>query len=608
MRGTLFSKLLFATIFLLICIQTVNGSALVVNSQDWRDVYLGLHYANLKEFTEIYFLTSFTDAEVVASLIGDQKNQQVVIIESGDEPYIREYARFLELKGFNSLRSITSDDPYFLQFDLANELSTNKYVVVSGKHGYDAISVAPYAYSKNHWVFFVDSTEYSEVKSFLEERSEETLLYGKLGRKVLAEFSELDAEVINNGNRFLDNQELSLRIMPKGERKLVLISSGSLIESELMSGKEGTCPVVLYSNAQDITEFLLSNDVKLTQINGMSLAAGERIREVSNKEIGVLVKYAMTYRGIADLPGLRALRIFPVPTPEAKLEIDSIHYDKERETLFVKYTNKGNAQAFFSSRVSVVSSSIGEVEALLDDYVHSLHPAESFLAGYPVNVTLNNEEDYTAYIHCLYGEELTGMNKYVTQEGRELPPYKIGIDFVKLVDYSKAEVEAVDFVVADYSFVVKVKNVGEKTAYVDTEIFNFEVEGVNHTFSYDNKPGFAGAKKIAPGESKLLVIETDLLETDFEDNEEVSLALYSGQKKEWMIEKTVVSAPVHLSFEKVMVTGFMSFISSWWWLIIGVFVLIVIFLIKRKKEKEREEVRTVLEERSENLFNFLGKR
>lgn len=608
MDSSLGVRLLLITLVCVLLIPLVSGKALVVNSKDWRDVYLGLHYADLEGYNQTYFLMSFTDAEIVARLIQGEKTGEVTIIESVGQPQIRSYGRFLELRGFKNVKTIRSTSPYDLQLELADKLGSEKFIIVRSDYGYDAISVAPYAYANKYWVLFVNKDNYKKVSSFVRSRPSKLMLYGDLGRRIHSGFSDMKPRIIDNGDKFKDNKQIVTLFIKQKKPKMALLTTGKFIEPELMNGKLGTAPVLFFSTPEDISNFLLKHNIKLLQVNGESLETGRKIREASNKQIGVLVKYAMTYRGIPDMSGLYTLRTFEVPTPVVDIVIESTYYDKDRGLLLVKYTNKGNAQGFFNSRISVVSGLKGEVEVVSDDHVHTLFPGESFLGIYKLNTTLSESEDYKAYIYCLYGEAIGAMNKYVTEKGKQLPPFMSPVEFTTIDDNSKIEVQSVDFDVAAYSFIITVKNVGDTPIFTDAEIFNFKVNNANQTFSYDNSPGFEGAKQVNPGESETLVIDADLVESDFEKNEEVNLDVYFGENKEWMVNHEIVRIPVHLRFEKILLTGLYSFISTFGWLILLIIVILILFITRRRKRKKTEEIKSKVKERAETLFEFLGKK
>lgn len=603
--GTRFLLVVFACMLL---VPLVTGKVLVVNSKDWRDVYLGLHYANLNGYNQTYFLMSFTDSEIVARLLEGEKDGKVTIIESVSQPQIRSYGRFLELRGFKNVETIRSTSPYDLQLELGEKLNAEKFILVRSDYGYDAISIAPYAYVNNYWVLFVNKDNYKKVSSFVRSRPAKLMLYGDLGRRIHSEFSDLKPTIVDNGDKFKDNKQIVTWFVKQRKPKMALLTTGRFIEPELMTGKVGKAPVLFLSTPEDTSTFLLKNNIKLLQINGESLETGRKIREASNKQIGVLVKYAMTYRGIPDMSGLYVIRTFEVPSPVVDIVIESTYYDKERGLLIVKYTNKGNAQGFFNSRISVVSSLRGEVEVALDDHVHSLFPGESFLGIYKLNTTLSENEEYKAYVYCLYGEAIGAMNRYVTEKGKELPPFVSPVEFTTIEDASNIEVESVDFDVAAYSFIITLRNVGDKPVFTDAEIFNFRVNNANQTFSYDNSPGFEGAKLIKPGESAVLMIDADLVESDFDRNEEVNLDVYFGENKEWMINHKVVRIPVHLRFERIILTGLYSFVTTFGWLILIAIILLVLLITRRRKRKKTEEIKGKVKERAENLLEFLGRK
>ena len=107
------------------------------------------------------------------------------------------------------------------------------------------------------------------IYNYLNSRSiNELVLYGQLDREVKDRLSEFDPTVINEGDRFKNNQnivdmyqELHREIHGKPKNQVIL-TNGEFIEQEIMSGVE---PVVFIgrSNVPDQVREYITNSNKI---------------------------------------------------------------------------------------------------------------------------------------------------------------------------------------------------------------------------------------------------------------------------------------------------------------------------------------------------------
>ncbi|MCD6414747.1 MAG: hypothetical protein J7L23_03950 [Candidatus Diapherotrites archaeon] len=65
---------------------------------------------------------------------------------------------------------------------------------------------------------------------------------------------------------------------------------------------------------------------------------------------------------------------------------------------------------------------------------------------------------------------------------------------------------------------------------------------------------------------------------------------------------------MHLQFEKIIITGLYTFLSSFGWVILILLVLLILFIMRRRKKKGIEEIKSKTKERAKGLFEFLGKK
>ena len=563
----------------------VSATTLVINSKDWHDVYTGFEYANFKGFSKVLFFSGPLSTDLVTSQI--PRDQGVVVIESKGASYFKGYSNYLKASGFKDVTEIISSDPYSLNRKFALEVNAKKFIVINDAFGYDAVSVAPYAYLTKAWVVFANKNNVATVYALLKtQNAESVILYGHLNREVYSSLQSFSPEVINNGNRFEDNLAISNKFMEKHPTDSILVTTGEFIEPELMTGADGKSPV-LFTGMNKIysgfTSFLTEHNIKFVTVVGNELIPiGTKIREITNKKVAVFVKFGQGFTGGVRKTGqVYALTVFPLPHYTIHLTVISANYDPKSKALLVKYANSGNMPAYMTSNIHIKSDG-AEVLVVNDAEPVFVEPNQTITVAYNADLSGYITTNLTADFYTLYGEGSNIMDRYILPAGQVAPPLTVKIGFAEVVNRAEVKLVSVVYNKQLKRFLIKIENNGSVNAYVDAQLKGVVVDGVKKDLYYGTP------LRITPGDERTLMIKTDLSEADILDNPDVKVVIPYGEAPDLLIKKitqtlelTVVSGNFITGAFTTKVAG----VSLGMWALIIIVIALAVFFIWRKKKK-----------------------
>ena len=201
-------KLAVPFILFLALLPLAHGLTVIVNSDDWMDVYSGMHYANLEGFTG-KFMTSKRYATVIEGTV--PKTEKIMVIESSKIPFTVNLAGSLRRSGYEAA-TIYASGGRATNIELAKLANVTNYVVIDPSYGYNAISVVPYALLTDSYVLFADRTNIDQVVTFLNNNQvDKLLLYGFLDEGLVEKLAVFSPETISEGNRYKNNIEILRR-------------------------------------------------------------------------------------------------------------------------------------------------------------------------------------------------------------------------------------------------------------------------------------------------------------------------------------------------------------------------------------------------------------
>ena len=96
----------------------------ISNSENWRDVYSSMLFASLNGDSGD-FLASTQHGPVL--LNGIPKNNDIVLLNSNDKPFVFNYGSMIEARDYASVEERSYDD---FNLELVDELDVNNFIIV----------------------------------------------------------------------------------------------------------------------------------------------------------------------------------------------------------------------------------------------------------------------------------------------------------------------------------------------------------------------------------------------------------------------------------------------------------------------------------------------
>lgn len=505
-------------VFLLVLFLQLSAAAdfnhIITNSENWRDVYSGIHYANLNG-VESDFLTSVGHGRIL--LGGISNTRDVRVVTSRDEQFVFNYPDLIVTEGFSSADEIVARN---LNIELLNEMpDIENFIIIDDSYGYPAIAVAPYAVQKEAWVFFANRINIEDIDAILSRRNiGELMIYGYTDREVRDVLDKYNPKVINNQDRFQDNIDIVEEYLKLSPNKQFLLTNGDFIEKELMSGSQ---PILFTgkNNVPDqIAEYLKTSDLEIGVLVGNELlGAATNIRRTTG--ISVMVKFARGARSqSAGISAVEGLDLFPLPSPLIGLEIYSIEYNKMSGQLEVTYKSLSNIPAYFKGTITLNQD--GDTERVGDIEAEFISPGGYKTIVYDVDIT--DFIDLKAEVYTIFGDSPSSMDRVLSGE--------FDVSVVDVIDRCEIEIEKVKYNKQKGMFEVEVRNNIDFDCWVEIVIEDLSVGYEKITVSSDR------AIKISGKKSGTLKIYEELDSTDIEKNNFVNVVAYYGEKETGLIK------------------------------------------------------------------------
>ncbi|PIU30480.1 hypothetical protein COT07_00540 [Candidatus Woesearchaeota archaeon CG07_land_8_20_14_0_80_44_23] len=552
----------------------LSGSALaltpnyvIANSEDWRDVYSTVIYANLIK-ADNGFLTSSKAGTLLLNTI-DAKNKNIQIISSSKVPYIVGYKTIVAARGFNTEELTFSD----VNLELAKQLSSiTKFIIIDDSYGYNAISVAPYAVLDNWYVLFANSKNIGKIDAFLSSRKvDKIIIYGNVNRAVISTLQRYNPEIINKeGDRFENNIEMVKKYRAISSAQQVIFTNGEFIEKEIMSGAEPVIFIGSNNVPQTVREYIKGSGISVAVLIGNELVGSAT---TIRRELGlsVFVKFAQGARNPQGaISQVEGLDLFYLPKYSLNIEIFQITYNQATQQLEVTYTNTENQAAYIKGTISVTDSSgnsitVGDTDAVFID------GNSKKTIVYSINERLQG--NITAKVYTLYGESKNSLEKILQAT--------VQISTIEVMDNSAINITGLEYNSRLGAFIIEVKNVGQVKAYVSLELPDVIVNGIPTTLALKD------VASLLPGETRKLQVDVPgkLTEGDIADNPQITVNAYYGERQDSLVKFTTATFPMkQAGFDYVYYATTYGITAA----IIFVLILIIIAFFRRRKKKEEQ--------------------
>lgn len=532
---------------------------IIINSQDWRDVYTGMQYGHLTGVPS-NFLVSTRHSTILLYSISTDKDE-ILVLSSRNRPFITGYESILRSRGYDAPEEIAASN---LNLELLERLEgIDKFIVLDDAYGYNAISVAPYAVVDGWFVVFADEDNIDDVVSALEEKSpREVLIYGQVDRDVKDALQQFDPEILNNGNRFDNNIEIVKRYIEVKPTRQVILTNGEFIESGLMSGTDPVLFLGQENVPESVRDFIEDSGIEVGILIGNELVnTATFIRRALG--ISVFVKFAQGARQpTGAISTVEDLDRFPMPRYEINLDVSSIVYNRATGALEVTYHNTENLATYFKSTITVRDGTdvvvLGDARPVFldkNEYKTVVYSADT--EGDPLSFQSN---DLSGDVFVIYGEGPESLEK--TYQAT------FDIDVIEVLDDAEIEIRDAYYDTTAREFVVVVGSTGEAPAYVSAEVVDLLVNGEELTVGGD------GVVLIEPGDEEKIGVVVAMADEDFADNPTVLVRAFYGERELSRIKSKEARFPL------VTRTGYLAYAP---YAVVIVLVLLLLIWLGTKK-------------------------
>ncbi|MEM4397356.1 MAG: hypothetical protein QW757_01875 [Candidatus Woesearchaeota archaeon] len=520
---------LFILGFIMPDVYSQRATTFVSNSANWQDVYSTMQFANLNGGNS-FFLVSTRHSTLLINQLN--KNNNIVIVSSNQKPFVVGYKPVLESKGFNYVEELKLNN---VNLELGRRLPNNviDYIVVDDSYGYNAISVAPYAALTKSYVLFANKRNINSVYDFLKSRTVNSLIiYGQVDREVKEKLNEFKPEIINEQDRFLNNQKIVDKYQEVhkklfGEpKKQAILTNGEFIEQEIMSGVE---PVVFIGrgNVPDqVKDYIKKSDISIGILIGNELIGSATFirRELG---ISVFVKFAQSARQpTSTISPVEDLDRFYLPRYMLDLDIFKIVYNRIQNRIELTYQNKVDLSAYFKGTITLKYGNNGENTQILGDeealfidkgqYKTIIYTKKS--DGSPLD---RMQGTITADVFTIFGESKKSL-EYTLRK-------TITVETSEVSDSSKIEFGKVMYDKRSGKFLIEIKNTGNTDVFVSLEIFDLNVNDELIT---------VGSEKVVfikKGQSVFIEIKVEMSEQDLANNPTINVRAYYGERERALV-------------------------------------------------------------------------
>lgn len=364
-----FLKKIFVISLLLLIFSMSLASAVsaethvVVNSKDWRSVYLLSIYAKYLD-ADVVFFKNLADAQLKTKMIG--VDEEILVFESDNDPVIKKYSSLLKVNGYTDYTSFSFDSYVDLQEYLLSELNPDGYYIMDPNYGLDSIASSTFILSNNYFPLFVNQENIdslsklsSKKPSYIVGRTPVRLLDRLDGTKIqgfpyetLQESTKLSINSVNSDWGIIMRVDtVDLNLLTKG-LPIFVYHAEEYIDAVAKTVKE-------------------SNISKFEVVGAGTADIAKSIELQSQKNLNFMLKYG---RKVTNYPGLEKdildIDSIAFDYPIESLEIvDAVHYP-EMGVLSLTFQNTGNTPVLFFSNAEFAN------EPLSDENTHSIGVGE----------------------------------------------------------------------------------------------------------------------------------------------------------------------------------------------------------------------------------------
>lgn len=539
---------------------TIDYDQVVVNSNDWKDVYLGLLYAQVTNTPGDYILSAEIVPDVIASL--PKNKETVLLIETSGKEIIKGVKRQLEDRDF-TVEELSSSKPTGLR--LLQTITPKKIILLDERYPYNSISVAPYVIREDAFVLFADATTIDEVENIIADLQVPVIIYGYADAVVLERLQPYIEEIIDTGDKYENNIFLVNKMLTEADEKQVIVSDGEYFETSMIDDFNPVLFIGASNTPQQVVDYLLDSPITHAVVVGPEMAntasaLKNRLQTQYKRNISFMMMFAKTPRIQVDqfsLPSALEILFLPVNTPS--LFIASITYNRLSLQLEVTYENPSSLKVFFLSTITLQSNE--ELVVIGDDDTQSILSGQQKTMLY--DVTLENVGSLSGDIISLFGESPRSLAYKLTDAFPD-------ISIISLQDLSELEILDAEYDKSNDAFFIRLQNPGKVTTYTSLSLIDVIING--------NVLSLGGDKiyELAAGEELTVFVRAELSELDLLEMPELHVLANYGQRKEVLFKVK----------EKILVYTIKWFSPLYLLAIVALlFLILITFLLFNRKNE-----------------------
>jgi hypothetical protein len=545
-------------------VPATEAMTVVIDSQDWIDVYSGMLYARLTGNPSIFF-TSKKYITIMPNLLA--QGEELTIIESERAPYASNAAGTLRRQGYKPETTIFSRGGYALNLELAKRLNLNKFIIVDPTYGFNAVSVGSYAISINAYVLFAEDKNIDQVFTYLASlpKVEKLIIYGSVSDPVMQKLASFSPEIINTGHRYKDNIEILKRYFQKNpSAPQAVLTSGEFLEQEIIGGE----PVILVGRervVQNTIDFVKNSNLKTTVLIGNELTGTAKIlKEQTGRPVFVKLGQGVPM-GESQYEPIKALDMFFLPILNIQAGLAYVQYNTIDKKLEIVYRNQG-VRAFLSGTISLLVD--GKTVATVGDKeVQTLEREETKGIRYDVDLSeyVSQNKKITADILTIYGESPEIMDRAIAAQ--------VDVRVGSADDKCELKLGPVSFDERTQRISVGLENPTDSECYASINIIDVIIEDKKQTVNY---PGEA---YIPPNSRETFKIKQRMTPVDLEDNPTVRVRILYGEREGLLFKALEETVPFGRSGGYgIIVFGIIAVL---------LIIVIILFVMWRRSKKNK---------------------
>ena len=539
------TSILIIFICLIILLQPtfVNAKTFTVaNTKDWHSIYLATIYSGNTD-SDLLFFNSLRDSQIKTKMMA--KDAQILILESRNNPVVKNYESFLKVDGYTNYQTMYFDGYSDLQSFLFQTATNKGIFILEPEFGMVAVAAAPYILEKGYMPFFInqENIETAELLS----KGEKTVIGGHIPLRFIDKIK---------GDRYLGYPDESTYKVSELTYKELEDQTWGLItkidEVDLATLKQGL-PIFIFFG-----DYYLDNTVNLVKesgitkyevIGGSMADIAKNIESLSGINLDMMLRYGRT---ITNYPGMEG-RILDIDSvyfdyPFTNLEIKEAIYYSNLGKLGITFENKGNIDVMFFSNVEFMN------RATSDPEMHHLYPMEEKTIPFDFSAPYD-ENNKRVSITTSYGFSIPLLAKIEQEEG--IPLFRLNA-----INSEHYETPVIQFIDSDYDFkqdVLKMdfKNLGSE----EVQLFSEIVLDTNRVVS-------SKLAILKPGESGSTILRTPYTSHEHFSEKRFNITTYYGsidtlnvQVNEVEIEKYKIGPSIYL----ILVYVILGLLLVWLW-------------------------------------------